>query len=275
MSCMALQGYDRFAGEYERWWLPVLAPATLRLLDRVPASVVEGGGTLVDVGSGTGILPLEALRRWPDVRAIAIDASGGMLDLARAAAAAAGDGIAERLETVVADAANLPVPDGAADVVTSSFMIQLVRDRAAVLADVLRILRPGGTFACVTWRAGEIPFEPEEVFFDVVEELGIEVPEQGPQPEPFDSDRAAAAEVKAAGFAEVEATEEWIQRQWRPVDYLDLLEHWVADDVFAPLSEERRTQLRERTLQRFGRLPQRDFAWRAPLVSLRAVRPAA
>lgn len=273
MSCMAHAAYDQFADAYERWWQPVLEEATLRLLDRVPQHVGADGGMLVDVGSGTGILPLAALRRWPAVRAIAVDASGGMLELARRAAAAAGDGIAARLETRVADAASLPLPDGTADAVTSSFMIQLVPDRAAVLAEVLRVLRPGATFACVTWQAGDITFEAEEVFYDVVEELGIEVPEAGPQPEPFDSAAAAAGELRAAGFVDVTADEEWIQRQWRPVDYLDLLEHWTADDLFAPLSDERRALLRERTLRRFGRLPPRDFAWRAPLVSVRGRRP--
>lgn len=267
-------GYDRFAAEYERWWLPVLATATLGLLDRLPPDLGRDDRTLVDVGSGTGILPVAALRRWPRLRAVAVDASSGMLELARAAAVAAGDGVASRLETRVADAAELPLADRSADVVTSSFMIQLVPDRAAVLSEVLRVLRPGATFAGVTWRSGELPFEPEEVFFDVVEDLGIEVPETGPQPEPYESAAAAAGELRAAGFADVTAADEWLQRQWRPVDYLDLLEHWTADDVFAPLPDERRTHLRDETLRRFGRLPHRDFAWRAPLVTFRAARPA-
>lgn len=271
---MAQSGYDRFAHAYQRWWLPVLEPATLRLLDRLPADLADGERTLVDVGSGTGVLPVAALRRWPALRAIAVDASGGMLELARRAAAEAGDGIAPRLESRVADAAELPLADASVDAATSSFMIQLVPDRAAVLAEVLRVLRPGGTFTGVTWRAGEVPFEPEEVFFDVVEDLGIEVPETGPQPEPYESAAAAAGELRAAGFADVTAADEWLQRQWRPVDYLDLLEHWTADDVFAPLPDERRTHLRDETLRRFGRLPHRDFAWRAPLVTFRAARPA-
>lgn len=266
-------GYDRFAAEYERWWLPVLATATLGLLDRLPPNLGRDDRTLVDVGSGTGILPVAALRRWPRLRAVAVDASSGMLELARAAAVAAGDGVASRLETRVADAAELPLADRSADVVTSSFMIQLVPDRAAVLSEVLRVLRPGATFAGVTWRSGELPFEPEEVFFDVVDDLGIDVPESGPQPEPYESAAAAADELRAAGFVEVTAGDEWLQRQWRPVDYLDLLEYWTADDVFAPLADERRVRLRDETLRRFGRLPHRDFAWRAPLVSFRGTRP--
>ena len=273
MSSMPCAGYDQFADAYRRWWLPVLEAATLRLLDRVPEHVATDGSTLVDVGSGTGILPVAALRRWPRLRAIAVDASGGMLELARAAAVAAGDDVASRLETRVADAAELPLADRSADVVTSSFMIQLVPDRAAVLSEVLRVLRPGATFAGVTWRSGDVPFEPEEVFFDVVEDLGIDVPESGPQPEPYESAAAAADELRAAGFVGVTAGDEWLQRQWRPVDYLDLLQHWTADDVFAPLPDERRVRLRDETLRRFGRLSHRDFAWRAPLVSFRGTRP--
>jgi SAM-dependent methyltransferase len=271
MSAMTLTGYDRFAEEYQRWWLPVLAPTTLRLLDDLP---VDGAAaTLVDVGSGTGILPVAALTRWPSMRCVAIDASAAMLDIARSSATEAG--VLDRLETHVADAASLPIPDGSADVVTSSFAIQLVDDRAAVLADVLRVLRPGGTFAGVTWRAGDEPFEPEESFYDVVDALEIEVPDAGPEPYTYESGNAAAAELTAAGFVEVSAEEAWIQRQWRPVDYLDLLEHWTADAIFEPLSDQRRSQLRERTLRQFARLPRRAFAWRAPIVRAVGRRPAA
>ena len=271
MSGMTLTGYDRFADEYQRWWLPVLAPSTLRLLDELP---VDGAAaTLVDVGSGTGILPLAALARWPAMRAVAIDASAAMLDIARRGASEAG--VLDRLETHVADAARLPVPDASADVVTSSFAIQLVDDRAGMLAEVLRVLRPGAGFAGVTWRAGDDPFEPEEVFFDVVDALGIEVPDGGPEPYTYESGTAAADELTRAGFVAVGAEEAWIQRQWRPVDYLDLLEHWTADAIFEPLSEEARAGLRERTLRQFARLPRRAFAWRAPIVRTAGRRPPA
>lgn len=270
MSVMTVASYDRFADEYQRWWLPVLAPATLRLLDEL---VVDGGAaSLVDVGSGTGVLPVAALARWPSLRAVAVDASAAMLDIARRSATEAG--VLDRLETHVADAASLPVPDASADVATSSFVIQLVDDRAAVLAEILRVLRPGGTYAGVTWRAGDDPFEPEEVFFDVVDALEIDVPDAGPDPYTYESGPAAAAELTEAGFVGVDAEEAWIQRQWRPVDYLDLLEHWTADMIFEPLSPERRAELRERTLRRFARLPRRAFAWRAPIVRTAGRRPA-
>ncbi len=268
------QCYDRSAFRYERWWLPVIAPATYRLLDRVERDVERRPeGTLVDVGAGTGILALMALRRWPQLRAVAVDASGGMLELARRAATDAGQDVASRLDVKVSDAADLPLADGSADVAVSSFMLQLVPDRAAVLAEVRRILRSGGVFACVTWRSSSAVYAPDDAFDDVVEELGFDLPEPGQDRCPFASPRSAAGELRRAGFRNVAAREEWIERRWSPNEYLDLLENWIADDVFEPLDTEQRARLRHAALRRLSRLAPAAFVWRRPLVSLRAVRP--
>src|ERR1700690_603178 len=180
--------YDRWADRYQRWWLPVLAPAPDRLLDRLAADLdARPDGTLVDVGAGTGILALAALRRWPRLKVVAIDASRGMLRLAREGAVTAGEAVAGRLTLRLGDAAALPLHAGSADVIVSSFVLQLVPDRAAVLADMRRVLRPGGAFAAVTWRRSTETFEPEEAFHDVAEELGFDLPPDPPDGQAFAS----------------------------------------------------------------------------------------
>jgi ubiquinone/menaquinone biosynthesis C-methylase UbiE len=266
--------YDRSAHRYERWWLPVIAPATYRLLDRVaPDLEARPDATLVDVGAGTANLALAALRRWPQLKVVAVDASRGMLRLAREAATAAGEALAERLTLRWGEAAALPLRDGSADVVVSSFVLQLVPDRAAVLADVRRVLRPGGAFAAVTWRRSTETFAPEEAFLDVAEEQGFDLPPEAQDGRDFASPRSAAAELRRAGFQNVVAREEWIEQRWTPAEYLGLLENWVADDVFEGLTSRQRNRLRAVALARLSSLPPAAFVWRAALVSIRAEHP--
>ncbi len=252
----------------------MLAPATYRLLDRV-ASYLEArsDATLVDVGAGTGILAVAALRRWPLLKVVAVDASRGMLRLAHEGAVTAGEAVAERLTLRLGDAAALPLRDGSADVVVSSFVLQLVPDRTAALADMRRVLRPGGAFAAVTWRRSTETFAPEEAFHEVAEELGFDLPPEAPDGRDFASARSAAGELRRAGFRNVIASDEWIERDWQPLEYLELLEHWVADDVFEGLTSRQRNRLRTAALARLSRLPSEALAWRAPLVSIRAEHP--
>jgi ubiquinone/menaquinone biosynthesis C-methylase UbiE len=280
MRSMAITGsacghcYDRWAPRYERWWLPVIAPATYRLLDRVAADLEDrSDATLVDVGAGTGILAVAALRRWPRLKVVAVDASRGMLRLAREGAVTAGEAVAGRLTLRLGDAAALPLRDGSADVVVSSFVLQLVPDRTAALADVRRVLRPGGAFAAVTWRRSTETFAPEEAFHEVAEELGFDLPPEAPDGRDFASPASAAVELRRAGFRNVVARDDWLERRWTTAEYLGLLEHWVADDVFEGLTSRQRNRLRTAALARLSRLPPAAFAWRAPLVSIRAAHP--
>ena len=73
--------YDRIATGYARWWAPVLTPAVLELLDET-AERLAAGGHVLDLGTGTGQLAIEALTRWPDLSVVGIDASGEMRAMA-------------------------------------------------------------------------------------------------------------------------------------------------------------------------------------------------
>src|SRR4051795_9410838 len=78
--------YDRIAEGYARWWGPIIAPASLGVLDEIDAAIRGGASTLLDVGTGTGTLAIAAVRRWSGVDVIAIDASSGMIEKAAAVA---------------------------------------------------------------------------------------------------------------------------------------------------------------------------------------------
>jgi SAM-dependent methyltransferase len=113
----------------------------------VPTAVADlhDGETVLDLGSGAGADVLISARRVaPGGRAIGLDMTDEMLDLARANAAEAG---IENVEFVKGYLEDVPLPDSSVDVVISNCVINLSGDKAQVLREVARVLRPGGRFA--------------------------------------------------------------------------------------------------------------------------------
>ena len=264
--------YDGYATDYRDWWAPVIAPAAVRLLDRLDGAVpAESHATIVDIGTGTGTLALAALRRWPLARVIGVDPARRLLEYAESDAAAAG--LAHRLTTTVGEADRLPLADASADAAVSSFVLQLVPNRAAAVREAFRVLRPGGTFASLTWHADEDPFEPEDVFDDVLEDLDITPPDRSPGVgRSYSSAEAAAAELRRIGFRSVQAEEVWLEHRFTPKTFLDVAEHWSEDDVFASLDEPMRDGLRVEVLRRLERLRPDELVLRRRLVSVIGVR---
>ncbi len=100
------------------------------------------GETVLDLGSGGGIdVLLSAQRVGPTGFAYGIDMTDEMLDLARQNVATAG---ATNVEFRKGQIEALPLPDSSVDVVISNCVINLSTDKAAVLAEIARVLRPGG-----------------------------------------------------------------------------------------------------------------------------------
>lgn len=113
----------------------------------VPTAVADlhPGETVLDLGSGAGADVLIAARRVaPGGKAIGLDMTSEMLDLARANAAAAGIRNAEFLEGYLEQ---LPLPDASIDVVISNCVINLAADKNLALGEAARVLRPGGRLA--------------------------------------------------------------------------------------------------------------------------------
>jgi len=113
----------------------------------VPTAVADlhEGETVLDLGSGAGADVLISARRvGPTGKAIGIDMTDKMLDLARANAAQAGAGNVEFLKGTIEE---LPLPDASVDVVISNCVINLSGDKHQVLREAARVLLPGGRFA--------------------------------------------------------------------------------------------------------------------------------
>lgn len=113
----------------------------------VPTAVADlhEGETVLDLGSGAGADALISARRvGPTGKAIGLDMTDEMLDLARRNAAAAG---AENVEFLKGHIEDIPLADASVDVVISNCVINLSDDKPKVLREAARVLRPGGRFA--------------------------------------------------------------------------------------------------------------------------------
>ena len=113
----------------------------------VPTAVADlhEGETVLDLGSGAGADVLISARRVGATgKAIGLDMTDEMLDLARANAAEEGVANVDFVKGYIED---IPLPDAAVDVVISNCVINLSADKGKVLREVARVLRPGGRFA--------------------------------------------------------------------------------------------------------------------------------
>lgn len=121
---------------------------------------LRAGEVVLDLGSGAGMDSLLAARRvGPTGRVIGVDMTGAMVEKARANALEAGIG---NVEFHLGEADHLPVDDGSVDVVISNGAFNLCRDKPGVLAEVFRVLRPGGRLQMADILLKE-DMTPEEV----------------------------------------------------------------------------------------------------------------
>jgi demethylmenaquinone methyltransferase/2-methoxy-6-polyprenyl-1,4-benzoquinol methylase len=104
------------------------------LVSRLP----RNRGHVLDVATGTGLVAAELVRR--DFRVTGIDQSPEMLARAR-------DRFGDRVELVEASAESLPFADCSFDHLTFTYLLRYVADPAGTLAELARVVRPGGLVA--------------------------------------------------------------------------------------------------------------------------------
>ncbi|HEY7100127.1 MAG TPA: class I SAM-dependent methyltransferase [Mycobacteriales bacterium] len=124
--------YDRFATRFER-------RLRTRIATDVAALRLPSGAHVLDVGTGPGRLPVEIARHNPQVWVTGLDVSPRMIEAAKAAIEPGQQVIAE-----VGDVAKLPYRDGSVDLIVSTLSQHHWPDRAAALAELARVLAPGG-----------------------------------------------------------------------------------------------------------------------------------
>ncbi len=133
----ASRGYDAVAR--------LQAQVRSELLDRLQY-VKVAPSVVLDLGAGTGHATRELRRRYPRALVIAADIAPGMLRVARAQS-----GFLRRFERLCADAYRLPFAAGSVDLLFSSLMLQWCDDLDAVLAEIRRVVKPGGVFTFSTF----------------------------------------------------------------------------------------------------------------------------
>jgi len=101
-------------------------------------------GEVLDVATGTAAVAIELVRQH-GCRVVGLDQSEGMLASARRRIEDARS--ADRIQLVAGSADQLPFPDRSFDALTFTYLLRYVEDPAATLAELARVVRPGGAIA--------------------------------------------------------------------------------------------------------------------------------
>jgi ubiquinone/menaquinone biosynthesis C-methylase UbiE len=157
VSFRAISG--TIAENYERYFVPTIARPVAS--DLLATAELRPGERVLDVACGTGVIArLAAGVVGPRGSVTAIDVAPDMIDVARRAGADGGADAASTaaIEWHVGDASSLPFADQQYDVVTCQMGLMFVPDRAAAIAEMRRVLVPGGRVVLSTPGAIQPPF---------------------------------------------------------------------------------------------------------------------
>ena len=141
--------FEGFKQRQREMWVsfPPTATFTTPVAGHVVAFAgIAAGERVLDVGTGTGVVAITAARAG--ARVTGLDLTPELLEVARENARIAG---VEAIEWTEGDAEQLPYPDASFDVVLSQFGHMFAPQPGVTMAEIRRVLRPGGRFACATW----------------------------------------------------------------------------------------------------------------------------
>jgi SAM-dependent methyltransferase len=175
----------------------VIGAVTARVGEDLLDAVGAGrGARLLDLGCGPGTITAAAAARG--AHATGVDLAEGMLAVGR-----------ERhphLELVTGDAEELPFPDDTFDAVVGGFVLNHLPDPEAAIAEVARVLAPGGRVAVAVWQRPEAnPLLGE--LTHAVRDAGVEVRgglPQGPDPYRLSDEPGMRAFLQLAGPERIE-----------------------------------------------------------------------
>lgn len=202
------------AAAFWKKWYPKFSEQSRAATELVVSGAqLQSGMTVLDMASGSGQPSLTiAAKVGPQGHVIATDMVPEMLQVARENAAKAG---VTNIEFRLSEAEHLPFKDAEFDRVTCRFGLMLFADSEEALAQVRRVLRPGGRVSFLTWGSFEenpyftLRLKPFFKYVDV------------PRPEPdapgifkFSDPAKLASALAAAGFRDVHADKHIIPFPW-------------------------------------------------------------
>jgi SAM-dependent methyltransferase len=121
-----------------------------------------GSGAVLDVGCGTGEITARLAETFPEASFVGLDLEEAHLERARARCASHGS----RVRFRYGDALALPFPDAQFDLVVCRHLLQAVPDARRVLAEIKRVLRPGGRAHLIAEDYGMLYCHPTELDSD-------------------------------------------------------------------------------------------------------------
>ncbi len=208
---------------------------------------------------------------------MALDATAAMLSIGQQRLAQERPAEQDRFEWLAADALDMPLEDGSIDAVLSSFVLQLVDDRPALLAEMRRVLRPGGTLSVVTWLADELVVGADAVLDELVRETsptGPQAPDRSSGADDYRTADELAEELVAAGYRAIDVIGDELHHTWSREEYLELKQHYDERDLFESLEDADRDALLDSLRRRWATLPDAAFELRASLLAATARRPS-
>ena len=188
-------GWEERAHPYHRFFTPVTGQLAGALLD---AARVAAGLRVLDVGSGPGVVAGAAAGRG--AVAVGVDLADEMVALARRSYPG--------VEFRRGDAHRLPFSDGSFDAAVGNFVVLHLGRPEEAVAELLRVLVPGGRTALSAWDAPERGRLPG-LFAEAVVAAGASPPAGVPDGPPFfrfSDDAEFTALLAGAGFTDVSVT---------------------------------------------------------------------
>ena len=162
---------------------------------------LSSGMRLLDVGCGPGTISMGLADAVAPGEFIGIDIEESQIEMAKAAASAGGH---KNAAFQVADALNLPFESNSFDVVHSHATIMHVPDTGGAVAEMLRVLKPGGTISCRDMILSSCFTEPRYGDFDDAWTVfGKLLSANGGHPE---MGKEIKGVLHAAGFSEISAS---------------------------------------------------------------------
>ena len=139
------QEWDKERAEQHARWAKmasrlIYAPFARKIVESL--APMESGSTIVDLGTGPGILSIELHKLLPQAKIIGIDLSSDMLEIARKNADEAG---MSNFETRLGKAEEIPVEPNSVNLVVTQSSFHEWEDQRKGLSEIFRILKPGGS----------------------------------------------------------------------------------------------------------------------------------
>lgn len=210
-TAMLADRYSQRAEAYDALWSPIIRPVGERLIARLPLS--NRTRHVIDIGTGAGALLQAIQRAAPSAVIVGIDRSQGMLRLARGKHAG---------PLALMDVQRLALPANRFEVAVVAFVLFHLPYPDQCLAEVARVLQPGGVVGTVTWGSENVP-RANAVWDDELQASRAQVIELPAVDNRAccDSTQKITKLLEQSGFVSIKVWSESIEHRWRPEDHFD------------------------------------------------------